>query len=36
MFTSDARYKNVPPPSDLTRILESCYKSNDRNTFPKK
>ena len=30
MFTDDARLKNVPPPLDLTRILKSYHKRNDK------
>ena len=33
-FTDDARLKNVPPPLDLTRILNSYHKRNDRRKFP--
>ena len=36
MFTDDARLKNVPPPLDLTRILKSYHKRNDRRKFPEK
>ena len=35
-FTNDARLKNVPPPLDLTRILKSYHKRNDRRKFPEK
>ena len=35
-FTDDARLKNVPPPLDLTRILKSNHKRNDRRKFPEK
>ena len=35
-FTDDARLKNVPPPLDLTRILKSYHKRNDRRKFPEK
>ena len=35
-FTDNARLKNVPPPLDLTRILESYHKRNDRRKFPEK
>ena len=28
-----ARHKNVPPPFDLTKILKSYYKRNDRRKF---
>ena len=35
-FTDDARLKNVPPPLDLTRILKSYHKKNDRRKFPEK
>ena len=34
IFTDDARLKNVPPPLDLTRILKSYHKRNDRRKFP--
>ena len=33
-LTDDVRHKNVPPPLDLTRILKSHYKRNDRRKFP--
>ena len=36
MLTDDARLKNVPPPINLTRILKSCHKRNDRRKFPEK
>ena len=35
-FTDDARLKNVLPPLDLTRILKSYHKRNDRRKFPEK
>ena len=35
-FTNDARLKNVPRPLDLTRILKSYHKRNDRRKFPEK
>ena len=35
-FTDDARLKNVPPSLDLTRILKSYHKRNDRRKFPEK
>ena len=35
-FTDNARLKNVPPPLDLTRILNSYHKRNDRRKFPEK
>ena len=35
-LTDDARHKNVPPPLDLTRILKSYHKMNDRRKFPEK
>ena len=35
-FTDDARLENVPPPLDLTRILKSYHKRNDRKKFPEK
>ena len=35
-FTDDARLKNVPPFLDLTRILKSYDKRNDRRKFPEK
>ena len=35
-FTDNARLKNVPPPLDLTRILKSYHKRNDRRKFPEK
>ena len=34
--TDDARLKNVPPPLDLTRILKSYHKRNDRRKSPEK
>ena len=33
---TNARLKNVPPPDDLTRILKSYHKRNDRRKFPEK
>ena len=36
MFTDDARFKNVAPPLDLTGILKSYYKRNDRRKFLEK
>ena len=36
MLTDDARYENVPPPFDLTRILKSCYKRNDGRKLSEK
>ena len=36
MFTDDARFKNVAPPLDLTKILKSYYKRNDRRKFLEK
>ena len=35
-FTDDAGLKNVPPPFDLTRVLKSYHKRNDRGKFPEK
>ena len=35
-LTDDARHKNVPPPLNLTRMLKSYHKSNDRRKFPEK
>ena len=35
-FTDDARLKNVPSLLDLTRILKSYHKRNDRRNFPEK
>ena len=35
-FTDDARLKSVPPPLDLTRILKSYHKRNDRRKFSEK
>ena len=35
-FTDDARLKNVLPFLDLTRILKSYDKRNDRRKFPEK
>ena len=36
MLTDHARHKNVPPPLDLTRILKSYHKRNDRRKFMEK
>ena len=36
MLTDDARHKNVPPSLNLTRILKSYHKRNDRRKFPEK
>ena len=36
MLTDDAKHENVPPILDLTRILKSCHKSNERNKFTEK
>ena len=36
MSTDDAKHENVPPILDLTRILKSCHKSNERNKFTEK
>ena len=36
MLTDHARYENVLSPLDLTRILKSCYKRNDRRKFSEK
>ena len=36
MLTDDARHQNVHPALDLTRILKSYRKRNDRRKFPKK
>ena len=36
ILTDDARYENVPPPLDSTRILKSYYKRNDRRKFSEK
>ena len=36
MLTDDAKYENVPPPLDSTRILKSYYKRNDRRKFSEK
>ena len=36
MLTDDARHKNVPTPLDLSRILKSYHKRNDRKKFPEK
>ena len=35
-FTEGARLKNIPPSLDLTRILKSYHKRNDRRKFPEK
>ena len=35
-LTDNARHKIVPPPLDLTRILKSYHKRNDRRKFPEK
>ena len=35
-LTDGARLKNVPPPLDLTRILKSYHKRDDRRKFPEK
>ena len=35
-LTNDARHKDIPPPLDLTRILKSCHKRNDRRKVPEK
>ena len=35
-FTDDARLKNILSPLDLTRILKSYHKRNDRRKFPEK
>ena len=35
-FTDDAKLKNVPSPLDLTRILKSYHKRNDRRKFPER
>ena len=35
-LTGDATHKNVPTPLDLTRILNSYHKKNDRRKFPEK
>ena len=35
-LTDDAKHKNVPPPLDLTRILKSYHKRNDKSKFPEK
>ena len=34
--SEDARLKNLPFPLDLTRILKSYHKRNDRRKFPEK
>ena len=36
MLADNGRHKNVPPPLDLTRILKSYHKRNDRRKFPEK
>ena len=36
MFTDNTRLENVPPPLDLTRVLKSYHKRNDRGKFPEK
>ena len=36
MLTDDAKHENVPPILDLTRILKSCHKSNERSKFTEK
>ena len=35
-LTDDAKHKNVPPPLDLTRILKSYHKRDDKSKFPEK
>ena len=35
-FTDDAKLKNVPSPPDLTRILKSYHKGNDRRKLLEK
>ena len=30
MNVNNARHENVPPPLDLSKILISCHKRNDR------
>ena len=35
-FTDDIRLKNVPPPLNLSRILNSYHKRIDRRKFPQK
>ena len=35
-FTDNARLKNVPLLPDLSRILKSCHKRNDRRKIPEK
>ena len=35
-LADDARHKNVPPSLDLTKILKSCHKRNDRRKFLEK
>ena len=35
-LTDDARHENVASPLDLTRILKSYHKRNDRRKFPEK
>ena len=36
ILTDDAWHNNVPPPLDLSRILRSYHKRNDRRKFPEK
>ena len=36
MLTDYARHQNVDPALDLTRILKSYRKRNDRRKFPEK
>lgn len=36
MLKGDAKYKNVPLPLDLNRILKSCLTRNDRRRFLEK
>ena len=35
-LTDSARHENVPSPFDLTRILKSFHKRNDKRKFPEK
>ena len=35
-LTDDAKLKNVPPSLDLTKILKSYHKRNDRTKFSEK
>ena len=35
-LTDDVRFKNVPTSLDLSRILKSYFKRNDRRKFPEK